>query len=95
VSYSGVVNQRKFIVITEPTVSDPAWVTACVETFTDGTFKSFSSFDELRQLIDEIEVRQIRLAAKGKGRAEIMELFGITHEQYFSKLDEKREAVPV
>jgi hypothetical protein len=84
---------RKFLVCTEPTVADPAWVQPIIET-TEGSYETHGGHNfykvlEPQQLIEILTQMQHKIsrdAGYNEGVKKVLQLFGITYEEYLSKL---------
>lgn len=80
---------RKFTILPEPSVADPAHFVLCrEETEKDGKpeFIQYSDFTQLKSLIQDVELKDAQRAGFSLGIEYVLKLFGITREEFQEKL---------
>ena len=77
--------QRTFTVFLRPNVADPAWIIKVVE-----DDKMFNSTNRIRECIDKMDKDQIEIEARSSERKTVLDLMGISFDEYIKKLRESR-----
>ena len=89
--YTPAPAARHFIVHTTPTVADPAWMAAVTEIFPDHSCRIYSSVTELRELLNEVERKQIERGAAQLEFAKVLTDLHMTFAEYHAFVAERRK----
>lgn len=77
---------RKFMVMTEPNVADPAYMCPVIDMTRPEDIRQYTDETELMKVAMEVHDKILEQTVRNRTIVEVLELFGLTYDDYIKAL---------